>query len=482
MEDKFKIMVVDDDENILFAFKKVLEKDGFIPLFATNGTEAMEKIEIDKPDVIFLDIAMPGVNGLEVLKQIKDKGIEIPVIIITGYGTMQTAIKAIQLGAFEYLTKPLDIARIRVLIQRAIEMRQLKNKVRKLEAKYSEFDYDEEKYQIIGNSHKMQEIYKLIGVISMTPNTTPVLIMGESGTGKELVARAIHRSGPNAQEPFIGINCPAIPENLLESEFFGHEKGAFTGADRRKLGKFEIAGKGTILLDEITGIPPNLQQKLLRVIQEREFQRVGGNEIIKVEARFIATTNLNIVEEVRKGNFREDLYYRLSVFVIEIPPLRERREDIPLLANYFLKKYSNEMKKKVSAISDSAMEILLNYDYPGNVRELQNIIERCVILSKGEIITPELLPENLKSYQRGDFLRDKQEIITGEDLDIPIVSENLSEARKRVIEAFEKKFLKELLKKTRGNISLSAKIAGTTRQNFIYLLKKYNIDPGIYRH
>ena len=341
--------------------------------------------------------------------------------------------------------------------------------MREFEIKQSEIDY-EEKYQIIGNSPKIQEIFKLIGVISMTPNTTPVLITGESGTGKELVARAIHRSGANASEPFVAINCPAVPENLLESEFFGHEKGAFTGADKRKYGKFEIAGKGTILLDEITGIPSNLQQKLLRVIQEREFQRVGGNETIKVEARFIATTNLNIIEEVKKGNFREDLYYRLSVFVIEVPPLRERREDIPLLANYFLKKYSREMKKNVSAISDSAMEILVNYDYPGNVRELQNIIERCVILSKGGIITPDLLPENLKSGKR-DI----------DDFNIPIVSENLAEARRKVIEAFEKKFLIELLKKNRGNVSLSAKSAGVTRQNLTYLLKKYNIDPKSFR-
>ena len=449
--------------------KKVLEKDGFTPIFSTNGFEVMEKVQAEKPDVIFLDIAMPGLDGLEILKQLKDKGIETPVVIITGYGTMQTAVKAIQLGAFEYLTKPLDINRIRLLIQRAIETNQLKNKVREFEIKQSEIDY-EEKYQIIGNSPKIQEIFKLIGVISMTPNTTPVLITGESGTGKELVARAIHRSGANASEPFVAINCPAVPENLLESEFFGHEKGAFTGADKRKYGKFEIAGKGTILLDEITGIPSNLQQKLLRVIQEREFQRVGGNETIKVEARFIATTNLNIIEEVKKGNFREDLYYRLSVFVIEVPPLRERREDIPLLANYFLKKYSREMKKNVSAISDSAMEILVNYDYPGNVRELQNIIERCVILSKGGIITPDLLPENLKSGKR-DI----------DDFNIPIVSENLAEARRKVIEAFEKKFLIELLKKNRGNVSLSAKSAGVTRQNLTYLLKKYNIDPKSFR-
>ncbi|CUS87386.1 sigma-54-dependent transcriptional regulator [Candidatus Kryptonium thompsonii] len=246
MHGQAKVMVIDDDENILFAFKKVLEKDGFTPIFSTNGFEVMEKVQAEKPDVIFLDIAMPGLDGLEILKQLKDKGIETPVVIITGYGTMQTAVKAIQLGAFEYLTKPLDINRIRLLIQRAIETNQLKNKVREFEIKQSEIDY-EEKYQIIGNSPKIQEIFKLIGVISMTPNTTPVLITGESGTGKELVARAIHRSGANASEPFVAINCPAVPENLLESEFFGHEKGAFTGADKRKYGKFEIAGKGKVL-------------------------------------------------------------------------------------------------------------------------------------------------------------------------------------------------------------------------------------------
>ena len=465
-----KVMVVDDDENILFAFKKVLEKDGFIPMFATDGLEAMEKIKTEKPDVIFLDIAMPGIDGLEVLRQLKEEGMDIPVIIITGYGTMQTAIKATQLGAFEYLTKPLDVDRVRLTVKRAVEMVKLKSKVRDLEIRFGEFDYDSE-VQIIGNSPKMQEVYKLIGMVSMTPNSTPVLITGESGTGKELVARAIHKSGKNAKEPFIGINCPAVPENLLESEFFGYEKGAFTGADKRKYGKFEIAGKGTILLDEITGIPLNLQQKLLRVIQEREFQRIGGNETIKVEARFIATTNLNIVEEVKKGNFREDLYYRLSVFVIEVPPLRERREDIPLLANYFLKKYSRELKKKVSLISDEAMKLLLEYDYPGNVRELQNIIERCVILSKGEVITPELLPESLKGVK-----------LNTDEFDIPIVSRNLAEARKKVIEAFEKKFLIEALKRNNGNITAAAREAGVTRQNFQYLLKKYNLNPDSFKN
>ncbi|RMF56333.1 MAG: sigma-54-dependent Fis family transcriptional regulator, partial [Calditrichaeota bacterium] len=350
-----KILIADDDKNIQFAFRKTFEKDGFKVITAANGREAVEKLEAEHPVLVFMDVAMPGMSGLEALETFKERGVTTPVVVITGFGTMQTAVKAVQLGAYEYLTKPLDVEKVRVVANRALEMVRLREEVANLKAKLNQ---PVREYELVGNDEKMHEIFKLIGVITTTPNTTNVLISGESGTGKELVARAIHQSGPAALEPFVAINCTVLPENLLESELFGHEKGAFTGADRRKLGKFEVAKGGTIYLDEIGDMSPNLQQKLLRVLQERVFERLGGNETIAVRARFIASTNKDLEKEVRLGNFREDLYFRLNVFNIKLPPLRERRGDIPVLANYFLAKYSHRFQKSVSGLSDEAMDLL----------------------------------------------------------------------------------------------------------------------------
>jgi DNA-binding NtrC family response regulator len=463
---KEKIMIVDDDENIVFAFRKTLERSGYLVVEAGNGPEALDKLRTERPAVLFLDVAMPEMSGLEVLEQIKQDGLDLPVIVITGYGTMQTAIRAVQLGAYEYLTKPLNVDKVRVLTERALETVRLRQEVNALRAKLSQPISD---YELIGNDPAMQEVYKTIGAVTTTPNSTNVIIFGESGTGKELVARAIHNSGPHHNAPFVAINCTVLPETLLESELFGHEKGAFTGADSRKLGKFEVAGEGTLFLDEIGDMPPKLQQKLLRVVEERSFQRVGGNETVPVRARFISATNRDLEYEIVRGNFREDLYFRLNVVAIKLPPLRERSGDIPVLANYFLEKYSQRFGKKIHGISSEVMETLLRYPYPGNVRELENLIERAVVLEKNDVLTPHSFPPAL--FQR------KEE----QSLDIPIVHETLAEARRAVLEAFERKFVIERLKASKGNVTAAAQTAGIERQSFQRLMKKYGIRSQEFR-
>lgn len=461
-----RILIVDDDDKIVFAFREVLKKEGYKSIVARNGEEGLEKVSTMSPDVVFMDITMPKVDGLDALRRIKEQNPFIPVIIITGYGTMQTAIKAMQLGAFEYLTKPLDVDKIREVTRRALASTQSPMVAAEQRASFKADIVH--RYELVGNSAAMQEIYKLIGSISTTPNHTSVLIIGESGTGKELVARAIQSNSANANEPFVGINCTVLPETLLESELFGHEKSAFTGAGERKLGKFEIARGGTIFLDEIGNLSANLQQKLLRVLQEREFERVGGNEPIHVEGRFIAATNLDIENEVKKGNFREDLFYRLNVVAIHVPPLRERKEDIPLLANYFLSRYNDQIKKSVKGFSDKAMALLQAYAYPGNVRELENLIERAVMLTRGEVILPDAFSEMVAS--------DSDKMVS-----LPIISPAFSRSRDHVVNMFEKQFLVERLRRHRGNVTAAAKASKMTRQNFQRLMNKHKLHAKPFR-
>lgn len=314
----------------------------------------------------------------------------------------------------------------------------------------------------------MQEVYKLIGSISTTPNHTSVLIVGESGTGKELVARAIHAHSSNAREPFIGINCTVLPESLLESELFGHEKGAFTGAVDKKIGKFEIAQRGTIFLDEIGDLSSSFQQKLLRVLQEREFERVGGNEIIKVEGRFITATNRDIEHDVKQGKFRKDLFYRFNVVTIQLPPLRERKVDVPLLANYFLSRYNIQLKKSVKGFSNEAMSLLQSYTYPGNVRELENLIERAVMLTKGDLILPEVFKDVVDPASR-----------MGAPL--PIGGSTFKKSRALIRAIFEKQYVLDQLNKHHGNVTASAKASGMTRQNFQRLMTRNKISAGRFR-
>ena len=419
--------------------------------------------ENPKFGVVFLDITMPDISGLEVLKVIKDGENDVPVIIITGFGTMDTAIKAIQLGAFEYITKPLDMQEVLSFTQQAMEIsnRKMNNRNSTLLLKGHKKNNDE----LIGNSQAMQEVFKMIGSITIASNSTPVLIEGESGTGKELVAKALHKNSPNNKEPFIVINCTTLPENLLESELFGYEKGAFTGAYERKLGKIELAKKGTVFFDEIGELGLKLQQKLLRVLQEREFERLGSNKLLQTEARFIFATNVNLVNEISEGRFREDLWFRINVISIKIPPLRDRKEDIPLLVEYYLKKFNNELGKSVTIVPDEVLKLLINYVYPGNVRELSNLIERALILSKDHTFNLNSLPDTITLIKQS------------RELNFPITNFKLKKARQEVLIAFEKKYLIELLKKHNGDIPHAANDAGIERQSLYRLLNKYDIEP-----
>jgi two-component system response regulator AtoC len=471
VQTKEKILICDDDPKITYAVKMILERDGHQVITANNGRECLELLQADAPSVAFLDITMPEMSGLEVLEKAKEMKVDVPIIMITGYGTMETAIKAMHLGAYEYVTKPLDMEKIRILTRRVLETQKLKNELaglrRQMEGQGSGDSVESELPDdtIVGKTPAIQEVFKIIGIVSAAPITTSVLIRGESGTGKELVARAIHRNSANKTAPFVAINCTAVPENLLESELFGHEKGAFTGATERRLGKLEIAKNGTLFFDEIGDLSPNLQQKLLRLLQEREFERVGGNQVMKVESRFIFATHRNLEEQVKTGHFREDLFFRINVISIVLPPLRERKEDIPLLVHHFITKLNRKLGKEVSTICPQAMEALMQYEYPGNVRELGNIIERSMTLSAGAVLTFDSLPEILKEPKPETFGN------------IPITSLELEKARRDVLNAFEKKFLEEILRATHGNVEEAARQAKVRRQSFYRLLKKYAISP-----
>jgi DNA-binding NtrC family response regulator len=464
---KLRVCIVDDDPKIVYAISIILEEKGYEIISCSRGNEFINMLQENKRfGVVFLDITMPDISGLQVLKKMRDKGYDIPVVVITGFGTMDTAIKAIQLGALEYITKPLDMKEVLSLTKLAMEISNKKNKNR--DEQFILKEKQDTKEEVIGNSHAMQEVFKMIGAITTTPNVTPVLIEGESGTGKELVAKALHRNASNKDEPFIVINCTTLPENLLESELFGHEKGAFTGAFERKLGKLEIAKNGSIFFDEIGELSPNLQQKLLRVLQEREFERLGSNTLQKVEARFIFATNTNLEKEVSEGRFREDLWFRINVISINIPPLRERKDDIPLLLKYFLKRFNFELGKSVTEVPDNVLKFLINYDYPGNVRELSNLIERGIILSKDQTFSLYSLPDIVLHNEKSP------------NLDVALTNFNLKKARQDMLSVFEKKYLIDLLKKHHGNVALATKTAGIERQSFYRLLKKYEIDPKVF--
>ena len=457
------ILIVDDDLTICYAFKKTFKTLNYSTEEAHNGIEAIDKLNKVKPVLIFMDITMPEMDGLEALERINKSNPQIPVIVITGNGNMETAIKAMQIGAYDYLTKPLDIDKIRITAQRAIELTQMKNKIDELQQQLEKKN-EAIGTNIIGQHFLMQDLYKKIGVVSTTPNTTNLLILGETGTGKELVARVIHEKGSHPSQPFQAINCTVLPESLLESELFGHEKGAFTGAEQRKPGKFELAAEGTLFLDEIGDMPVNLQKKLLRVIQERSFERLGGNEQIKLKARIIAATHRDLKDAIKKGEFRDDLFYRLDVIEIVLPPLREKKEDIPLLSNYFLQKFSSRFGKKYKGFTPEVMEVLTEYHYPGNVRELENLIERAVALERGELISLQSLPAGISATNENEII------------DIPILNKDFTEAKKVVVESFEKKFLIQRLEEVSGNVSEAARISGIERQSFQRLMKKYNLS------
>jgi DNA-binding NtrC family response regulator len=385
------ILVVDDELNTREGLKQALQEEGYLVLTAETGSIAKKILTEQRVNLIITDLKMPGIDGLEILKFARQLTPETAIIIITGFGTIETAVKAMKDGAYDFLTKPIDLDKLSALVEKALltnrlllENIYLKEKLR------NRYRFE----QVIGKNRQMREVFELIEQVA--PSKTTIMIEGESGTGKELSANAIHQLSSRSEKPFIKVNCAALSEGILESELFGHVKGAFTGAHENKKGRFELAHQGTLFLDEVSAIPPHIQVKLLRVLQEREFERVGGEKTISVDVRLIVATNTDLAEAVSKGLFREDLYYRLNVINVHLPPLRERKEDIPLLVEYFMDKFSTENNKEVNNISPEAMELLMEYDWPGNIRELHNCIESSVVRSKNKTISLQDLPPYIK--------------------------------------------------------------------------------------
>jgi two-component system nitrogen regulation response regulator NtrX len=448
------LLIVDDEPSILQSLGGLLSDEGFEVTTAANGYEALKTIEVESPDLVLLDIWMPGIDGIETLKEIKKENPNIQVIIITGHGTIETAVKATKLGAFDLIEKPLSIDKVIVAINNALNFRRLEEENKYLRKKTLE------KNSINGNSPKTIELKN--NIAKAAPTDTWILIMGENGTGKELVARMIHHLSPRADQPLIDVSCAAIPENLIESELFGHEKGAFSGANSKKIGKFELASNGSIFLDEIGDMSLKTQARILRVLQEQKIQRVGGSRTISVDVRVIAASNKNLEEEIEKGRFREDLFYRLNVLPINVPPLRQRADDIPILVETFLEDFSVQNRDRRKKITSDALEILGKYTWPGNVRELKNLVERMAILVDADAIDSRDIPDaynldsnlvnNLTEYQSLNF-------------------DTLKEARL----AFEQAFITRKLMQHRNNVTKTAEAIGVGRS---FLHKKIKSFKG----
>jgi DNA-binding NtrC family response regulator len=447
---KASILLIDDDDSLRRVMEFSLTGAGHTVQTAASGEDGLRLFEKGTFDAVITDITMPGMSGMEVLSKVHNHSPTIPVIVITAYGTIESAVEAMKQGAFDYITKPFNRDELRLTLERAIKMRRLERENVELRAEVTDRYCFE---SIIGSSEKMKELLDLAGRVAASDAN--VLITGESGTGKELLAKGVHFNSRRANEPFIAVNCAAIPETLIESELFGHVKGSFTGAVRDKEGKFELADGGTLFLDEIGDLRIDLQAKILRALQEREVDRVGGDKPLSVDVRVIAATNKDIEHAVKEGSFREDLYYRLNVITLFIPPLRERKEDIPLLVNHFLKKFNAEADVHVDA---PALSALTAYGWPGNVRELENVIERASVLKRGPLITRDELPEKLKK-ERTDV----------EDFILNLPEQGIS------LEALEKSLIIKALDKHKGNQTRAAEFLGITRPTLIYRMDKFKL-------
>ncbi len=460
---KAKILVVDDEKGMRDFLEIMLKREGYAVDISPSAKDAIQYIKHKSCDLVITDIKMPGVGGIGLLKAIKEITPETVVIMITAYASVDTAVEAMKLGALDYFTKPFQVDDIKMRINMALDRKKLVREniqlKRELKNRYGFRN-------MIGTSKPMIEVYDLIKRIAKTK--TSVLITGESGTGKELIAKAVHYEGNRKDGPFIAINCGAIPENLLESELFGYQKGAFTGAITNKAGLLEVADGGTVFLDEITEMPIHLQVKLLRFIQERSLRRVGGTDDSHVDVRIISASNRAIREEIKEGRFREDLYYRINVISIDMPALREKKEDIPLLAEHFREKYAKEFDKEIRGISSEAMEYLKSYDYPGNVRELENILERAVALENTRIILTEAIPSYVVNGPRDiDILRSERD----EHPALPSGGIDLEET----VEDFEKRMLREALEESSGVKKTAAKLLGLSFRSIRYKLEKYGM-------
>ena len=459
---KEKVLIVDDEPDMLSTCKKFLSRTGYRVFVAGNGAEALALVEESPYDLVITDLKMPGMDGMEVLRAVKLKRPETIVVMFTGYGTIQDAVLAMKEGAFDFITKPFTPDQLAVSVERALKQLRLEKENRALQQQL------EEKYRfdaIVGQSPAMQKVFGLIRKIADTQAN--VLITGGSGTGKELIARSIHANSGRKRQGFVPLNCGGLPEHLVESELFGHEKGAFTGAVTPRAGLMEHASGGTFFLDEISELPLNLQVKLLRVLEERKIRRVGSNKEVEIDIRLISATNRNLEAMVEEGTFREDLFYRVNTFVIPVPPLQERVEDIPLLADHFLKHYLKSTDKEITGASPEALDLLCRHAWPGNVRELQHVIERAVALAPSHQIEPEHLPETLG--------RERRRGISDNRFHLPF-----KEAKESIVEEFERAYIEHLLSIHGGNITRAAEQSGIDRRSLHRLLTKHHIDASAF--
>ncbi len=451
------ILVVDDEESIRLSLEGILLDEGYRALFASNGEDAISIALEEDPDLILLDIWMPGIDGMETLARIKESRPNQPVIMMSGHGTIETAVRATRLGAYDFIEKPLSLEKILLSIQNAMKVGHLMAENQALKAKINK------EHEMIGESQPIMHMKNQINIAA--PSNGWVLITGENGTGKELVARAIHHQSARFKQNFVEVNCAAIPEELIESELFGHEKGAFTGATTARKGKFDQANNGTLFLDEIGDMSLKTQAKILRILQERKFERVGGNRTIEVDVRVIAATNKNLETEIREGNFREDLYFRLNVLPFHVPPLRERKEDIQRLASHFLNYFCSQESRDIKCLSANALQALTQYNWPGNIRELKNLIERMVIMTPEQLIEYKHLPASIKSGPRDQ----NPEISLGD-----ISATSYRDAK----ELFEKQFLRQKLEENSWNISRTAEEIGLERSNLHRKIKSYGLEAN----
>ena len=452
------VLIVDDEPSILQSLSGLLSDEGFEITTAANGYEALKIVDIESPDLVLLDIWMPGIDGIETLKEIKKNNPHIQVIIISGHGTIETAVKATKLGAFDLIEKPLSIDKVIVAINNALNFRRLEEENKYLRKKTLE------KHSITGNSPLIQELKKQIAVTA--PTEAWILITGENGTGKELVARTIHQLSSRVDYPLIDVHCASIPEELIEIELFGQEKGAFAESSTKKIGKFELANKGTLFLDEIGDMSLKSQSKILRVLQEQQFQRVGGSRTLSIDVRVIASSNKDLEKEIEKGTFREDIYYRLNVIPIEVPPLRNRVEDIPQLMEIFFDECAKQNRSKKKVVTQNVFDLLLNYSWPGNVRELKNLVERLTIMTDKDVIDEYDLPSPYRPKAKDDIASVEAQLF---------LSNSIKEAR----EIFEKEFIKRKLIQHSNNLTKTAEAIGVQRSHLYKKLKKLNLTDVI---
>jgi len=473
-----KLLLIDDEEDVRYSFQRIFDSPEIELAAASSGEEGLKTIPKFKPDLVLMDVRMGGMNGLETLRRIRAANPKQLVILMTAYGTTQTAIEAMKLGAYDYLLKPFDVPKLKEIVANALKAARDMKQVVSYEPLLQSEDYE---LGIVGRSEAMQQVFKLIGQVAASDATA--LITGESGTGKELVARAIYHHSDRSQQPFLAVNCAAIPEQLLESELFGHERGAFTGATLQRIGKFEQCNKGTIFLDEIGDMTPATQTKILRVLQSGTFERVGGNQPIRVDVRVIAATNKALEQAVAAKQFREDLFYRLNVVRIHIPPLRDRREDIPLLVNYFLEKIAREQQRRPKSIAASVIRTLEKYHWPGNVRELENAIRRAYVMAKGDAILQSDLPPEI-SGQSASGAPLPPTLGTASDeavTDAAAMARQLFQWAKRdpklkVIPTVERELVIQALKETNNNQVHAAKLLGITRATLRKRIEKFGIQ------